>query len=164
MRSACGQFRGVLVALSPNCHRTQQSPAVIEKTGPTRLQQPRRRLLRSDLPKLGRSSHVPRGTVKGAMTLVPSPVWFPGRRGTLTGCGAHSPYSAVVLGARERRLLSRLQAHCLLEAHGLLEKAGGASRTAGNAWQLTPCGEEILRAPHRNELTCITSTRKEGRK
>jgi AcrR family transcriptional regulator/DNA-binding MarR family transcriptional regulator len=40
------------------------------------------------------------------------------------------------------KLLARLQ------NHGLLENTGGVSRVAGNAWQLTPHGEELLSASH----------------
>jgi hypothetical protein len=41
--------------------------------------------------KFGRSPHNPWRTVTGAKALAPSCVWFPGRRGFQTGCGAH-PY------------------------------------------------------------------------
>jgi DNA-binding IclR family transcriptional regulator len=38
------------------------------------------------------------------------------------------------------KLLARLQ------HHGLLENTGGASHATGNAWRLTPQGEEIAHA------------------
>jgi DNA-binding HxlR family transcriptional regulator len=45
------------------------------------------------------------------------------------------------------KLLARLQ------NHGLLHNAGAPSPAAGNAWQITPRGEEILHATHAKEPT-----------
>jgi hypothetical protein len=47
-------------------------------------------------PELGCSPHNPWRTVNGATAVVPSPVWFPGRRGNQTCRGAHSSFGREV--------------------------------------------------------------------
>lgn len=46
-------------------------------------------------------------------------------------------------GDRSRPLTRSL---ARLQARGLLENAGGVSRASGNAWRLTPDGEQVLHA------------------
>jgi hypothetical protein len=55
---------------------------------------------------LGRPTCTPGVASKGAKALVPSPVWFPGRRGILSGRGAHpscGPSRALVRGIPRSR-------------------------------------------------------------
>jgi hypothetical protein len=62
--------------------------------------------------------------------------------------GGSSPTNreiARLAGVKDEGQISRLLAR--LQAHGLLRNAGGHA-VGGNAWQLTPRGEEILSASH----------------
>jgi DNA-binding MarR family transcriptional regulator len=49
---------------------------------------------------------------------------------------------ANVVGVKDDGQISKLLTR--LQTHGLLENAGGGSPAAGNAWRLTPRGEELL--------------------
>jgi AcrR family transcriptional regulator len=51
---------------------------------------------------------------------------------------------AQAAGVKDQGQISKLLAR--LQAHGLLENSGGGSPSAGNAWRLTPRGEQILSA------------------
>ncbi|MGH2903980.1 MAG: TetR family transcriptional regulator [Solirubrobacteraceae bacterium] len=58
---------------------------------------------------------------------------------------------ARAAGVKDEGQISKLLAR--LQSHGLLENAGGVSRVAGNAWWLTPRGNEILRMTQAKEPT-----------
>ena len=51
---------------------------------------------------------------------------------------------AVAVNVKDEGQISKLLHR--LQAHGLLGNTGGGHRAAGNAWQLTPRGEELLSA------------------
>jgi hypothetical protein len=60
------------------------------------------------------------------------------------GAGPSNLEIARAAGVKDQGQISKLLAR--LQTHGLLENTGGGCPTAGNAWQLTPRGEQILQA------------------
>lgn len=60
------------------------------------------------------------------------------------GSGPTNREIAHATAVKDEGQISKLLAR--LQAHGLLENTGGADRAAGNAWRLTPRGEQVLSA------------------
>jgi DNA-binding MarR family transcriptional regulator len=65
------------------------------------------------------------------------------------GAGPSNLEVARAAGVKDQGQISKLLAR--LQAHGLLENAGGGYPAAGNAWQLTRRGEELLSASRPGE-------------
>jgi DNA-binding MarR family transcriptional regulator len=60
------------------------------------------------------------------------------------GSGPSNREVARAAGVKDQGQISKLLAR--LQTHGLLENSGGGYPAAGNAWQLTPRGEDLMHA------------------